>query len=315
MWFRIVLLTISFAAACGGGFWLLITPDNWLTAAFAGEVSESGSRVITGPYPRERDFPVLRSRGVKTIVSLLDPRLPYEAVLLEKERALAAEYRMNVLSFPMTSLFGRKMRADYDQTAMEAAKAVASAQGGVYIHCYLGLHRLKSVKEKLQLLGVAMESSPAPRAERSEGAVLLEQAQKKFDAGEYDPALEILGRIKNPGVPARLLSGWAYYRLGKFELARPAFADVAERAPEELDARAGLAYCDLRENRLEPAARNFLAILEKSRDDAAALSGIGIVRYRQGRLSEASRYLRRAIEQDGANTEAKALLARIQTGR
>src|ERR1700731_1527605 len=118
-------------------FWVLITPDNPLTQYFSAPVTVRDAKIIIGPYPREADFGLLKRNGVTTIVSLLDPKLPFERVLLDRERALAAQYGMMFHDYPMGSLFNHHIGGDYETQAKLAAHAVAMAPGRVYLHCYL----------------------------------------------------------------------------------------------------------------------------------------------------------------------------------
>src|SRR5438094_758884 len=79
------------------GFWVLLTPDNPLTNVFRAPMSDVHQRVITGPYPVREDFQELSSYGVGVVVSLLDPKIPYERVLLDEERRNADHFGMRFL--------------------------------------------------------------------------------------------------------------------------------------------------------------------------------------------------------------------------
>ena len=106
---RRLALALAALALAGGlaSFAVLVTPDNPLTRAYQQPVAAIDGRISIGPYPVEEDFLALRKASVRTIVSLLDPTLPYERVLLDRERELAAMYGMTLLNFPMTSILGQ----------------------------------------------------------------------------------------------------------------------------------------------------------------------------------------------------------------
>src|SRR4051812_32305115 len=100
-----VLLGLLLLSAVG--IYVLVTPDNPATALLRGNISDvRGGRVITGPYPIKSDFRELHDHGVKVIVSLLDPKVPYENILLNREKELAHQFGMKVVDFPMTSILG-----------------------------------------------------------------------------------------------------------------------------------------------------------------------------------------------------------------
>lgn len=308
---RLVFLASAGLLLAVAAFWVLITPDNPLTGLFRSKISNTDARVIVGPYPLEEDFRILKKHHVTLIVSLLDPRLPYEAVLLERERELARKHRMRLLHFPMTSILGRGMGRDYEQNAALAAEAVAREPGKVYLHCYLGLHRIKVVEELLLARSVTTGAYLVRQAERTEHARLLEQAQTQYEAGRYRVVLDILKQLKHLDQPGRLLQAWATYRMGDIAAARELFSEILQTTPGSSDARVGLGYCALRENNLNAAEQHFAAVLEINPSDDSALVGMGLVRYRQNRLDQAASYFEASLKINPDNHEARDTLARI----
>lgn len=296
-------------------FWILITPDNPLTNLFRREISDPNARVIIGPYPLEQDFRLLKSHQVTTVVSLLDPRLPYERVLLDQERERARQYQIQLLSFPMASIFGQRLGEDYDQHAAAAAEAIARETGKVYLHCYLGLHRIKAVENLLRARGTIIGPYLVRQAERTEHALLLERAQADYDAGRYRPALEKLEQLKQLDLPARLLQAWATYRLENIPAARSLFNEILQTTPNSTEARTGLGYCAFRGNDLDSADHQFSVVLQGDPNDAAALVGMGLVRYRQNRLDEATQHLEAALKLNPRNPEAQEILGNIARQR
>src|SRR5690242_16781034 len=88
---RAILVAAWALAIWGLVFWVLASPGNPVTAFLSAPISVRGTHVIVGPYPSADDFALLKRNGVTTIVTLLDPRLPYERVLVSRETALAAD--------------------------------------------------------------------------------------------------------------------------------------------------------------------------------------------------------------------------------
>ena len=132
------------------GVWLLIDPGNPVTSVFRAEMSSDESEVITGPYPTSDDFRELDKRGVTAIVTLLDPSIPYEKILLDKEAHEAHAYGMALFDFPMASILGRPLGSYYETDAHFAANTIEMLKGHtIYVHCYLGKHRLAHVQEIL----------------------------------------------------------------------------------------------------------------------------------------------------------------------
>ena len=137
-------------------FWILLTPDNPVTTLFRSPMSDVHERVVTGPYPVQDDFEHLSANGITVDVSLLDPKIPYERVLLDQERRNGQRYGIQVINFPMASILGQKMGSYYEKDALMAANTIDSLRKSrkVYLHCYLGEHRTIAVKQILMQRGV-----------------------------------------------------------------------------------------------------------------------------------------------------------------
>src|SRR4051812_31270084 len=131
------------------GTWLLLEPSNPVTSVFRAKMSAE-SAVITGPYPTDDDFRELDKRGVTAIVTLLDPTIPYERILLDKEAENAHRHGIALFDFPMASILGLPLGGYYETDARFAAKTIEMLHGHtIYLHCYLGKHRLNHVRDIL----------------------------------------------------------------------------------------------------------------------------------------------------------------------
>lgn len=302
------LWTIGIVAV---GYWILVSPGNPVTAFFSAPIVVRDARIIDGPYPRPSDFPVLRRNGVTTIVSLLDPRLPYERALLSREESVAADNGMTVRDFPMGSVFGRPFGADYEEQARAAARVVATARGRVYLHSYLGLHRVAAVEAVLSNNRAASATYAASRGERTADTSLLDEAQHAYGSGDFKQTLRLLFDIVDKSEASQTLAGWADYRLGDIREASDDFSSALRIAPGSEGALTGLGYCALRDGDLDAASSRFASALAAAPRDVSALTGMGITRYRQGRTDDAAHYLRMSLAIDPNDDDARTALSRI----
>ncbi|MBI4028668.1 MAG: tetratricopeptide repeat protein [Verrucomicrobia bacterium] len=297
----------------GLAFWIAITPDSFLAGMFRTRITRTDAHVVIGPYPTEDDFLILKRHRIGAIVSLLDPRLPYERVLLEREKAIAVRYGMRFFNYPMVSLWGHGVGEQYEKNAVAAAEVAAGETNKVYVHCYLGLHRTKSVQELLAAQGTTSDVYLIRRAERHDRAQKLDQANADFHAGKFAAVVANLESLGPLDPPVQMLLAWAKYRLGDIAGARVRFAGALAASPDFSEAHDGLGYCALRENMLEDAAQQFSAVLRVEPASPSAQVGLGMVRYRQNNSREAARLLESALQADPRNQEARDLLEKIKT--
>lgn len=291
---------------------ILITPANPIMRIFRREISDIASNVIIGPYPVESDIKRLKDNGIVTIISLLDPNLPYENQLLKQEISLAKQYKLQLLNFPMASILGQKLGAYYENNAQAAADAIAKAKGKIYLHCYLGIHRVATVKDLLETRQIKVGHYTLQEGERNQQALHLDKAEKSYREGEDQQAKQHLDAIKKLSPAALLLYGWVDLRQGKIEAARKHFTSAATEMPQIAEPLLGLGYCSLRENNLASAEIYFSEVIKSDANNAEALNGMGQIRYRQSRLSEATDYLNRALHSNTQHVEAIATLKRIK---
>jgi tetratricopeptide (TPR) repeat protein len=310
---RVFVIAFMLCALLGvSGIWVLLHPASiWVQPWRAERTASVADDVLLGPYPVEPDFIALKQRGVTTIVSLLEPNVPYEKVLLAQERERAARYGMTVLNFPMGSILGQRFGDDYARNSKAAAEAAINANGTAYIHCYLGLHRARNVQQHL----AAHVRSTIYAGSRSAPTADLDaehRAQTAFDAGDYPRSLAALATISHKGLRTARLEAWNYYRMRRIPEARAGFERVLREHPNDGDALSGLAYCRLAENRLDDAALAFTQVLSANTDEVSAVEGMGHVRYRQGRWADAKTLFARAAVLNPANAETRQMLERLQ---
>lgn len=123
-----------------------------------GNVRKVAPDIIVGPYPDYGLLTSLHERGVTIIVSLLDPNLVYETSLIHKEKQLSATLGMSDYDFPMNSL--QSPASPLNARAMARIRKLITnhPHAKMYIHCYLGEHRVGDVVAMLKRHG---EVSPA----------------------------------------------------------------------------------------------------------------------------------------------------------
>ena len=289
-------------------WWIAVTPDNLLLRKWRARQQDLTAKVIVGPYPLEADFRTLKRRNVTLIVSLLNPQLPYERVLLDKERAAAAAAGIELRNFPMTSMWGHEVGDRSAVNGRAAADAARNAKGKVYLHCYLGIHRARSVADLIA--GRAAVTSYQPRAsERSEERKLLDAADAAYARGDYAETLRVLAQIRHPDAGAHALRGWASYKSGDIAAAGAAFRAASFAAPRDAAPLIGLGYVAMRGNDLAAAQESFRRALVLRADDVDALTGAGMVALRQGRNADAVALLTRAVALDPKNADATSSLA------
>lgn len=295
------------------GVWVLLHPASAFVQPWRAERTDSPVQdVLLGPYPVEADFIALKQRGVTTIISLLEPGVPYENVLLEQERERAARYGMTVKNFPMGSILGQKFGDHYERNSKAAAKAALDADGIAYIHCYLGLHRARNVQ--LHLAEQANSAHFAGTNATSDADLVAERRAKElFDQARYTESLQVLAAITRKTPRVLRVEGWNHYRLLRIDAARAAFAQVLAQQPGDPDASTGLAYCDLFENRLDAAEAGFERGAQAG--EVSSVEGLAHVRYRQGRRAEARTLFERAAALAPGNPETRQMLERLHDVR
>jgi tetratricopeptide (TPR) repeat protein len=312
---RVLVIGFVFCALMGAlGIWVLLHPASIFVQPWrAQRTATSAEDVLLGPYPVEADFVALKQRGVTTIISLLEPNVPYEKVLLEQERERAARYGMTVKNFPMGSILGQKFGNDYAKNSKAAAEAAIAADGIAYIHCYLGLHRARNVQGYLAQ-HVRSSNYAGSIATASASDLDAEHiAQTAFDARDYQRSLDALAKISDKGLRAARLEAWNYYRLRRIPEARAAFEKVLRDHPGDMDTLGGLAYSSLADGKLDDAELAFTQLLSAKGDDVSAIEGMGHVRYRQGRRAEAKALFERAAQLNPANSETREMLDRLRS--
>lgn len=313
---RIVIAVLVLGlAGFAFGVWVLLHPASIFVQPWRAVQAEAPVKgVLLGPYPVEEDFADLKKRGVTTIISLLEPNVPYEKVLLERERALAERHGMTVKNFPMGSILGQKFGEHYSKNSKAAAEAALAADGVAYIHCYLGLHRARNVQRylaehaRVEARVFAAKDSPVNAADLD----AEERATRLFGEERFEETVAALAGVAHKGPRMLHLEGWSLYRMGRADDARSAFTRALELEPGDHDARVGLAYADLAGGRLAEAEAGFADLRRLRPDDVSVLEGIGNVYYRQARWKDAELAFAEALRRNPGNGETREMLERVR---
>ncbi len=221
---------------------------------------------------------------------------------------------MVLRSFPMSSILGKRFGDDYDRNAAAAAEAIASTTGKVYLHCYLGMHRVQVVRDLLASHGVDAGRYAVRQGERDADTLLLDAAEKDYQAGRFSDALASLSKIDDGKLTddGRLLAGWSKYRSGDVAGARDAFARVRDKKAQ---AAIGLGYCAYRDGAYGKAEQQFTAAVAALPNDADALAGLGLAQLRAGHLADAEKNLSAALVLAPANADVQAALGQVRAAR
>jgi hypothetical protein len=153
---RYLLLMVVLLVLGGGapGYWILLSPGSicvrWAQAAFPPRIT----MITFGPYPSGKELRNFREKGGAYVASLLDPRLPYEKKLIEREKAEAARDGLIVKGLPMASVFDHRIFSDYQNEEQKAEDFLKGLERPAYVHCYLGKQRVIHVRNALLKTGV-----------------------------------------------------------------------------------------------------------------------------------------------------------------
>jgi len=110
------------------------------------------ANIIVGPYPHAAEFSRLKAQGVVEIVSLMSPSIPGENQLLKSERPAVKAARLRFTNNPMSfwPLRSKANKLVVDKLARRVlAEYGDGSKGKVYIHCYLGRHRVGLTEEAI----------------------------------------------------------------------------------------------------------------------------------------------------------------------
>ncbi|MBI2412957.1 MAG: hypothetical protein HYV24_07095 [Deltaproteobacteria bacterium] len=159
---KIWLVMAVFIGLFAYGVWNLFSPDAFPISFVRGEVREVSPGVLAGPYPSKDELKLLSDKGVSEVVCLMDPRLAIEKPLVEEEKRMASELNIVFSNYPMD--FSDMEGKDAEEELGKAVKYLVGKNGAsrVYVHCYLGRHRVGLFVEAYKKAASLKSVSPSP---------------------------------------------------------------------------------------------------------------------------------------------------------
>lgn len=138
---KLLVITAVFASLFAYGVFNVFKPDIPPLSFVRGTVREISPGVLIGPYPSDNELYRLKAMGVRTVISLMDPGSQVESMVEAEGRTLAEGYGMEYHDFPMSVV---DMEGEGNiMKVKEAVRQARSSNGKkVYVHCYLGRHRV-----------------------------------------------------------------------------------------------------------------------------------------------------------------------------
>jgi hypothetical protein len=146
---KLRLIMALFVMLVAYGVFNLFQPDVFPMSFARGTVREAAPGVLAGPYPSEAELEILARNGVVEVISLMDPESAVESRLVEEEKKLVAAQGLRFLNFPMDfqNMNGQRSAAGLEQIMERLSKR---GNEKIYVHCYLGRHRVSMVEAALK---------------------------------------------------------------------------------------------------------------------------------------------------------------------
>lgn len=142
----------------------------WLTPALmtGHQARESGIKLasaefVFGAYPEEPRLRELKADGYTAVISLLSPAVvPFEPVLLTREKAAAAAAGIELVHIPMLPWVSSN-----DGVPARLTELAARGPGKYFVHCYLGKDRVSVFRKLLFAAGGMGPAGRMPGTGRS----------------------------------------------------------------------------------------------------------------------------------------------------
>lgn len=292
-------------------YYLLQHPESAFMQMFRAEPPQQFGMITIGPYPQtEGDYKRIKEGGVKYLVSLLDPQLPYEKPMLEREYKMAEKHGLIVKSFPMfpmDSMLNTEILPATLEAQKQAVEFLLQLDGPAYIHCYLGVHRALKVRDEVIKAGMPDSSVGATWADWEQVNRVF-QARTEFRKKNYEKVIELLEPVTANMAEASFLRGQSYYRLGLFTDAARSFQEGLQNDPENPRNRLGLGFCYLRTGQPVLAQREFNTVLAEVPNEPNARVGQGLAYLALQNKPAAAETFRAVLKDNPDNEEVKSYL-------
>ena len=154
---KVWLVSFFFVALFAYGLYSAFRPASYPLRFVRGKVRPVMENVIIGPYPTKEEFRKLKyNMGVDVLVSLMDPASTIEGRFVEKEKAAAKKYGMGFKNFPMDFLHLTDTE-NKRQIERVVGYILSAGDKKLYVHCYLGRHRVGMLADALAKLKLSPE--------------------------------------------------------------------------------------------------------------------------------------------------------------
>ncbi len=164
-----------------GTFYFLLDTDLMAAVGQLGEGSVENEQLTFGPYPDTRRVEQLENEGYDGIITLLNPSIPFESVLLDQELQQGEETGIEIYSYTMLPWV-----SENEESLAAINELVAENEGRYYIHCYLGKHRVELVRRELtEATGDAVTVEEEPLKSSLERGRLSAFDQEQIVLGPY----------------------------------------------------------------------------------------------------------------------------------
>lgn len=127
-----------------GVFYFLLDTNMMIAMGNLREQTLENERLTFGSYPNLQRLESLEDQDYDGVITLLNPNIPFERVLLQEEKANGKEVGIEVHSFPMLPWVSHN-----GDSLREIDDLVAGDDKRYYIHCYLGEHRVDLVRDRI----------------------------------------------------------------------------------------------------------------------------------------------------------------------
>ncbi len=151
-------------------FYFLLDTDFIVALGEMNEENVEGERFTYGSYPDARKIEELKDEGYDGVITLLNPDIPFENVLLKKELGNGEEAGISIYSYSMLPWI-----SENEKPLREIEELTTGDEKRYYVHCYLGKHRVDYVRQTLDGTG----ETPAPQE--------LEPLPRAFERGKLVP--------------------------------------------------------------------------------------------------------------------------------
>jgi len=178
-------LGVTFAASFIT-FYFLLDTDLMVAVGELSEETLETERLTFGSYPDAQRLEELKDQGYDGVITLLNPNIPFEKVLLQREKENGRAVGIPVHSFPMLPWISE------NNDSLEGIQALVGGGGNrYYIHCYLGKHRVDLVKRTLGSAG-SLSGKREPLPESLERGRLVTYEDERILLGPYPTDAEWL---------------------------------------------------------------------------------------------------------------------------